>query len=165
MTKLLCCKVVNPSLLSSHCSSVRTQFSSDTCRLLSRYIPTARLQYEYPGQYRASDSQSCASDSNLLLHDDPDHYNDPDHYDDPYADLYEDKSDSQQGRCPAEEAELRNQEAAAAATGADDPAEEAERLQNTKDSCQDSGDGQRSQTDKQQDDSLTEQSVGTDVKR
>ena len=122
--------------------------------MLFRYIPTARVQYEYPGQYKASDSQSCASDSNLLLHDDPDHY------DDPYADPYEDKSDSQQGRCPAEEAELRNQEAAAAAADADSPAEEAElrnqeaaaasadgndspaeeaalRLQQTHDSCQD----------------------------
>ena len=115
------------------CSRQRKDYDYHHCHLRSpfRYIPTARIQYEYPGHYQASDSQSCASDSNLLLHDDPDHY------DDPYADPYEDKSDSQQGRCPAEEAELQNREAAAAAADADSPAEEAEsHLRGTEASCQ-----------------------------
>lgn len=149
-------RVVHRALMSHF-----TKYSSD----LGRYIPTARIQYEYPGHYQASDSQSCASDSNLLLHDDADHY------DDPYADPYEDKSDSQQGRCPAEEAELQNREAAAAAADADadSPAEEAEsRVQGTEDSCQDvnaQNEEQGSQQEDQQDDSLPEQSVGTDVKR
>ena len=123
--------------------------------LLCRYIPTARVQYEYPGQYQASDSRSCSSDANLLLHDDPDHY------DDPYADPYEDNPESQHSRCPAEEAELQNQEAAAAAaeTGG---VEAEESRQGASIEAQD----QSAHTEEErQDDSLLEGSVGTDVKR
>ena len=118
--------------------------------LLCRYIPNARMQYEYPGSYQASDAQSCAADSNLLLHDDADHYTDP------YADPYEDNPDSQHGHCPAEEAEVQSQQAAASSSGVSDgdtgqaPAE-AERQ--TEHGTEESGD------------SLPEQSVGTDVKR
>ena len=112
------------------------------------------MQYEYPGSYQASDAQSCAADSNLLLHDDADHYTDP------YADPYEDNPNAQHGHCPAEEAEVQSQKAAASSPGVSDgphgdsgqvTAAEADRQ--TEPGAEESGD------------SLPEQSVGTDVKR
>ena len=68
-----------------------------------RYIPNKRTQYEYPGNYAASDTQSCQADSNLLLHEDPYPYPDPN------ADPYEDSPDSQHSQCPAEQAESQAQ--------------------------------------------------------
>lgn len=74
------------------------------CNVVScRYIPNERVQYEYPGDYQASDAQSCQADSNLLLHADPYPYPDP------YADPYEDSPDSQHSQCPAEQADSHNQ--------------------------------------------------------
>lgn len=120
-----------------------------------RYIPSARMQYEYPGTYQASDAQSCSADSNLLIHEEADLYKDP------YADPYEDNPDSPHGRCPAEEAEAQSQQAAVGTSQAD-PAgddsseavsDEALTAQASKDSKEGPGDG------------LPEQGVGTDVKR
>ena len=121
--------------------------------LVGRYIPNARMQYEYPGTYQASDAQSCASDSNLLLHDDPDHYADP------YADPYEDNPDSQHGQCPAEEAEVQSQQTAAS------------ELDSKAGSGNDTGQVTAAEAEvpvegtNGSDDTLPEQSAGTDVKR
>ena len=121
--------------------------------LLGRYIPNARMQYEYPGTYNASDAQSCASDSNLLLHDHPDLYPDP------YADPYEDNPDSQHGQCPAEEAEVQLQLTAGSESGS------------KADSSNDTGQATAAEAEvpaestNESGDSLPEQSVGTDVKR
>ena len=120
-----------------------------------RYIPSARMQYEYPGTYQASDAQSCSADSNLLIHDEADLYNDP------YADPYEDNPDSPHGRCPAEEAEAQSQQAVGTASdtesGDGDSSEatggKALKAEASKESREGPGDG------------LPEQSVGTDVKR
>lgn len=111
------------------------------------------MQYEYPGTYKASDAQSCASDSNLLLHDDPDHYADP------YADPYEDNPDSQHGQCPAEEAEAQSQQTAVSESDS------------KAGSSNDTGQATSAEAEvpiegiNRSDDNLPEQSVGTDVKR
>ncbi|DBA98893.1 TPA: hypothetical protein ACH3X1_014642 [Trebouxia sp. C0004] len=126
-----------------------TEYSSG----LGRYIPNARMQYEYPGTYQASDAKSCASDSNLLLHDDPDHYADP------YADPYEDNPDSQHGQCPAEEAEVQSQQNAASESeskaGSSHDTEQATSAKAEVPIEGTNGSGDR----------VPEQSVGTDVKR
>jgi len=119
-----------------------------------RYIPNARMQYEYPGDYKAQDAQSCAADSNLLLHDDPHHYTDP------YADPYEDNPDSQHGRCPAEEAEVQSQQAACADYEPKGDADEG----NSQEAAAEA-EGHNQQTEQESGDGLPEQSVGTDVKR
>ena len=113
------------------------------------------MQYEYPGTYQASDAQSCAADSNLLIHEEADLYNDP------YADPYEDNPDSPHGRCPAEEAEAQSQQAARTASDTDSAGgdsseavgDEALKTEASQESKEGPGDG------------LPEQSVGTDVKR
>ena len=119
-----------------------------------RYIPNAKMQYEYPGIYQASDAQSCLTDSNLLLH------AEAELYDDPYADPYEDDPDYVQGRCPAEEARL--QKAASLASDKAPPekgdkvtGDEVMKAKSSKESKEGPGDKQ----------GLPEQSVGTDVKR
>ena len=71
--------------------------------MLCRYIPNERTQYEYPGDYQASDAQSCQADSNVLQHEDPDPSQNP------FADLFEDSPDSQHSQCPAEQAQAHSQ--------------------------------------------------------
>lgn len=124
--------------------------------LVHRYIPNTKMQYEYPGTYQASDAQSCLTDSNLLLHEEPELYNDP------YADPYEDDPDYVQGRCPGKEAEAKSQQAARLASGSSSPEEggkaagnEAMKAKSNKESKKGPGNQE----------GMPEQSVGTDVKR
>ena len=113
------------------------------------------MQYEYPGTYQASDAQSCSSDSNMLLHEETETYNDP------YADPYEDNPDSSHGRCPAEEAEVQSQQAAASpseSTPSGDSSKAAGDDKSEADVCAQEG-------EEGPGDGLPEQNVGTDVKR
>ena len=120
-----------------------------------RYIPSARMQYEYPGTYQASDAQSCSADSNLLIHEEADLYNDP------YADPYEDNPDSPHGCCPAEKAKAQSQPAAGADSdtnsAGDDSSGTVADEELKAEASQEGKDRSR--------DGLPEQSVGTDVKR
>lgn len=125
-----------------------------------RYIPNARMQYEYPGSYQAPDAQSCAADSNLLLHDDPDHYTDP------YADPYEDDPNSQHCQCPAEEAEALSQQAGSSDSASKDGADADAGADASKSQAFVAESEQQNEANEENaGDGLPEQSVGTDVKR
>lgn len=93
----------------SPCTAMASRPAAVKLCVAHRYIPSAKVQYEYPGTYQASDAQSCSADSNLLIHEEAELYNDP------YADPYEDNPDSPHGRCPAEEAEAQSHKAAGTA--------------------------------------------------
>lgn len=122
-----------------------------------RYIPNAKMQYEYPGSYQASDAQACFADANLLLHEEAELYNDP------YADPYEDDPDYVPGRCPAEKAEAQSQQAAASlASGTAEAREHGGKAGGS--------DATKAKANKESKEEgpghgLPEQSVGTDVKR
>ncbi|KAL3131480.1 hypothetical protein ABBQ38_007787 [Trebouxia sp. C0009 RCD-2024] len=144
--------VQNERVVHRAISNYFPEYSSD----LGRYIPNTKMQYEYPGTYQASDAQSCLTDSNLLLHEEPELYNDP------YADPYEDDPDYVQGRCPGKEAEAKSQQAARLASGSSSPEEggkaagnEAMKAKSNKESKKGPGNQE----------GMPEQSVGTDVKR
>ena len=124
--------------------------------VLYRYIPNARTQYEYPGDYEASDAQSCSADSNLLLHPE-----ESKPYSDPYDDPYEDSPESSHGRCPAEEeaqAHTQSPDLSSSDTGSlEDGGKESDGGAVTAEPRQEEEDGSR--------DEMPEQSLGTDVKR
>ena len=52
-----------------HCRLVLGYISQHECACDCRYVPSARLAFEYPDEYPAA-TTDCSGDSNILLHED-----------------------------------------------------------------------------------------------